>query len=152
MMDIDWSRAPESANYYCKKMRAFTSDAAPCTECIPLPAKPAAPEWGGEGLPPAGCECEYRPDPTMRPSWWEPCIYLAHYDDEHFVIMRENSGVDRMSDSPPADVRFRPIRTQAERERDDLIKLIRRHPIFKFSVDRLADEIISAGWRKPEGK
>lgn len=116
----------ESGVKYCHLGRGDRWDESAAgrdlSRAIPRPPKKAQEaEWNGEGLPPVGCECEYRPDPTMRPSWWEPCIYLAHYDDEHFVIMKENSGVDRMPDSPPADVRFRPIRTQAERDRGEWI-------------------------------
>ena len=85
--------------------------------CIKRPTKPAAPEWDGEGLPPVGCECEYRPDP--KHDFWDKCAYLAHFDGEHFVIVLEAGDVDRMSDRVSAHQRFRPIRTQAERE--DLI-------------------------------
>jgi len=110
-------------------------------------------EWNGEGLPPVGCECEYRPDPKVHDGW-ERCTYLAHHDKEHFVLAAETGEVDRMLDTLSPSFRFRPIRTKADRQRDDLINVMGKAEIrgcmTRTDFENIADAILAANFTKPE--
>jgi len=126
-------------------------------EAIPRPTTPAAPDWGGAGLPPVGSDQTvfvpttavsaggaYHPD-----SKW---LMVAHHNGMGVVCIRESGKGDWRSKM--VEPRFcRPIRTQAERDRDDLISTIKNSDdlAFSFRPDDIADAIIAAGWRKPEG-
>lgn len=87
-------------------------------ECI---GQSAADEWDGEGLPPAGCECEVmESNPRSAFNKWTPCkvihfnlregretqVCIIDYNGD-FAILYGNDGV-----------KFRPLRTEAERKRD----------------------------------
>jgi hypothetical protein len=79
-------------------------------------AKPAAQEWDGKGLPPVGCECEV----IFLCETWERAKIVAHVRTVHGtkavwqLIVFDEWGAD-------TDESFRPIRSQAEREREPVI-------------------------------
>lgn len=85
------------------------------------PTKPAAPEWDGEGLPPVGS--------TQR-----NCELVGiHGDTGQFEVVAHRNGAaivyvpldDNDGDAFPAlPCHFLPIRTQAEREREELANCI----------------------------
>jgi len=134
-MDIDWSKAPEGATqwdseaelFYCPDgfwvMEHFKpySNKQPDEpgRFIPRPTRPAAPGWNGEGLPPVGLECDYVPDPVCAPHITVKGVFIGRVNDEDFVDLGDR--VDRMKAIEPGR-RFRPIRTQAERNREKAIK------------------------------
>ena len=81
------------------------------------------PEWNGEGLPPAGCKCEVmESNPRSAFDKWTPCTVI-HFNlregretqaciidnNGDFAILYGNDGV-----------KFRPLRTEAERAREKL--------------------------------
>lgn len=70
-------------------------------------------EWNGEGLPPAGCECEYN-----RAGDWVVCK-IVFISDFH-VILQEKEEICWKTQS----CQFRPIRTESERKRDDIVKAL----------------------------
>jgi hypothetical protein len=97
-------------------------------------AKPAAQEYDGTGLPPVGCKCDYL-DVLGR---WHVVEITAH---ARLGVCFVECG--RGGESYDAkDVRkFRPIRSQAERERESIIKL---------ALERLGyDPFEFAGEEKP---
>lgn len=138
-IDVDWSEAPHDAQEYGESNGFFYKEEGGIwfywkaelnkswQECsmgqplaedrIPRPKAPEA-EWV-DGLPPVGCECEYRPDPKIHDGW-QLCVYLAHYDREHFVLVSESGEVDRMLDTLSPSFRFRPIRTKEQMQREEL--------------------------------
>lgn len=77
----------------------------------------AAPVWNGEGLPPVGCECER--------SWagdkWLSCEVLFT-TNQLVVVKLKGSGIEDAYNI--GDVTFRPIRSEADRKRDEAVKTI----------------------------
>ncbi|MDK9365386.1 hypothetical protein [Lelliottia wanjuensis] len=85
------------------------------------------PEWDGEGLPPVGCECEYKDKNTDK---WLPVI--IRYSSNDVVVLAGTSEMfpgefieiarDVVVDSP----QFRPIRSEADKKRGDGILALAR--------------------------
>lgn len=72
-------------------------------------------EWGGEGLPPVGAECEISYDGS---SW---CKRLINYIGESIVVCTNELGVELVY--PTKDiVRFRPLTTQKQKDREAFIE------------------------------
>lgn len=91
--------------------QAKADDEADLNECID---QDAAPVWNGEGLPPVGVECEYK----WQNDRWR--IGKVCYISKHTVLMLEIfDGEESESAYGACDVTFRPLRTEAERKRDD---------------------------------
>ena len=82
--------------------------------------------WNGEGLPPVGCECEWHDRNTKS---WIPVKVL--YSSEWVVVIRGMAtngdivelGVEVYGDTDRC--KFRPIRTEAERKREDAINFMK---------------------------
>lgn len=74
-------------------------------------------EWNGEGLPPVGCECEAKmPQEIGNPWKWRRVKVVAVGE----AIAENECLVYDVETSRPAWVdEFRPIRTEAERRRDE---------------------------------
>lgn len=74
------------------------------------------PVWDGEGLPPVGCECER--------SWagdkWLQCNVLFVSNEHAVVKLATREAAYHLS-----DVKFRPVRSEAERKRDETITKMR---------------------------
>lgn len=85
---------------------------ADLNECI---GQTPAPVWSGEGLPPVGCVCER--------SWagdkWLQCKIIFAGDDIVVVKLATREAAYHLS-----DVRFRPIRSEADRKRDESLRVI----------------------------
>lgn len=108
-------------------------------------AKPEAKDWDGEGLPPVGCKCEYSLKGDDGP--WFKCEIISH---NRLVIRCPHLQDDSDNGLQVVDrkVVFRPMRTQAERDRDELVKTVGLH--LAGDPQEIADAIIAAGWRKGE--
>lgn len=132
-------------------MARLIQELRPTDDTNETPTKPAAPEWDGEGLPPVGCECEYQ---LRKAGPWFRCEMISH---NRMVIRCPHLASDSDSGLQVVDdlrVMFRPIRTQAERDRDDLISEIKAD-LDALDVDHsknlamgLAIGMINRGWRK----
>lgn len=137
-MSIDWTKAPEGATHFdpednsesCwmmeigKRAWAFYD-----TECwvsidysevahdiknyIPRPAKPAAPEWNGEGLPPVGCECELK-----RGDEWVP-VKITGKGERVTVFRKLESFMEYITEAEAHE--FRSLRTAEQRQREELV-------------------------------
>ena len=82
------------------------------------------PAWNGEGLPPVGCECELTPHNT-RWGFSGSAPYrgvVVAYSGEDFWF-KDSSNVNTVSRTDKVD--FRPIRTEAERKREETIEIMR---------------------------
>lgn len=75
--------------------------------------------WSGEGLPPVGCECEYTMQ-TITGDDWNQCT--VDYVGSSFVVYRDCCGVE-LSCSIGC-IKFRPILSEAERKRDESLRVI----------------------------
>lgn len=75
-----------------------------------------ATRWDGTGLPPVGVDCEC--------SWcgdeWQPCKIL-YASNQIVVVNLKESGMDDAYNT--GDVAFRPLRTEAERAIDEMVRL-----------------------------
>lgn len=85
---------------------------ADLNDCI---GQSPATEWNGEGLPPAGCECER--------SWagdkWLQCKIIFTGDEIVLVKLETREVAYQLS-----DVRFRPVRSEAERKREKAVQAL----------------------------
>ena len=74
------------------------------------------PAWNGEGLPQVGCECEC--------SWcgdeWQLCEILFTSSQIVVVKLKESDIEDAYN---IGDITFRPLRTEAERAIDEMVRL-----------------------------
>lgn len=77
------------------------------------------PEWDGEGLPPVGCECEALYD-SGGGEWFLAKI-LAHDNDAVIGRWLEGAGVYSLLDYSSPHGSFRPIRSNADKKREEII-------------------------------
>lgn len=70
-------------------------------------------EWNGEGLPPVGCECE-----REVPRGWSRC--RINYASSAIIVYQMLESGNEYASTLSA-FRFRPIRSEEERKRDDRI-------------------------------
>lgn len=83
------------------------------------------PGWSGKGLPPVGCECEWQDRNTKQ---WNKVSVV--YASEWVTVIREDKIADPVelaieNYGDEARRKFRPIRTEAERKRDEAISAMR---------------------------
>ncbi|UVX29559.1 hypothetical protein PRB81_gp46 [Klebsiella phage VLCpiS13f] len=87
---------------------------ADLSECI---GQDAVPVWDGEGLPPVDCMCER--------SWagdeWQRCKILFTSNQLVVIKLKESGREDAYN---IGDVTFRPIRSQAERKREEAVQAL----------------------------
>ena len=88
-------------------------DEADLNECI---GQDAAPVWSGEGLPPVGCECEVSVDGGR--SW---CTYKAINEKNSARLIEIGNFTEEFQNN---NWIFRPIRSEADRKRDEAVKTI----------------------------
>lgn len=95
------------------------------------------PAWNGEGLPPVGCECEfYNDDYDVLPSCpkdGQIVKIVAHQKSKNgldlavFTWTGERNGLHA---EVCTEMLFRPIRTEAERKRDEFINQLMKEWLF----------------------
>lgn len=77
------------------------------------------PEWNGDGLPPVGIKCEHCPGGTTQHEWEVVTVAGVHENTStgftDYWLVREN-GSSYIVGNP---YRFRPLRTEAEKARED---------------------------------
>ena len=109
------------------------------SDAIPRP-EPAT-EWDGEGLPPVGAKVEYYSECAQK--WLGP-LTVFHVSKKN-VVFAEYDDCGEFETSKDAGL-FRPIRTKAERDRDELCELASKYSDLGHVI---ADDILAAGWQKP---
>lgn len=101
----------------------FDGYKAPCIDTVTTEEYEAAiaasnpNSWNGEGMPPVGCECEYAFIGKYRESfsrgmviaYGESNVFMQHWASNNEFIQ------------PLDKIKFRPIRTEAERKREEAI-------------------------------
>lgn len=75
-------------------------------------------KWDGEGMPPVGCECEF----NAHERGWEKCSVL--YASKYTVLLRTARDGDPEEAFTPEDLKFRPIRSEADKKRTEAIHII----------------------------
>lgn len=105
--------------------QAEADDESDLNECI---GQDAAPVWNGEGLPPAGCECEYLDSNNE----WHP-VTIKYASNQIVVIcgmtniFGEKQETEIAKDVQLDKPQFRPIRSEADRKRDAAVEAIDRY-------------------------
>ncbi|UIW10210.1 hypothetical protein [Flyfo siphovirus Tbat1_6] len=107
---------------------------ADLNECI---GQDAAPVWNGEGLPPVGCECEFISNDT---SWGS--VVVIGMDGDKVVI--KPSGETYYGITPSERQVFRPIRSEADRKRDEAVKTIMLTGWCQTAAEEIYD-LVAAG-------
>lgn len=95
-------------------------------------------EWDGEGLPPVGCECMVRGE--IGDDGWYECKVIAHtfFDGYNCAVFQTESTVSCSSEG-----NFRPIRSEADKKRDEAISSIKAMLMYDYGDDpRLNDAVI----------
>ena len=106
-----------------------------------LVIRPDAPEeWDGTDLPPVGVECEYLTAPregqgNFAPVW-ENCV--VKYASENGAFLLDKNRDEIFMDSTDYDIRFRPLRTPEQRERQSVIE----QAFSKLSEFHDADQVL----------
>lgn len=93
--------------------QAKADDEADLNECI---GQTPAPVWSGEGLPPVGCECQYRKHKKSEQSEWFTGV--VKYASE-FTVVIQPVCYPGETVGHPANFEFRPIRSEEDEKRDD---------------------------------
>lgn len=83
-------------------------------------AESQKPAWNGEGVPPVGCECECYVDEGVI-----HCIVVGYDFDGKAVVMR-NVPVRKYFSIQANSGRIKPLRTEAERNRDAAVEAMQR--------------------------
>ena len=109
-LKVDESLWPDGSTHYCTDGGGFCKPDYPRDSCdIPRP-KPA--DERVNGLPPEGVECEYE----LHGGRYEWCQIKAHRGSGTWITTEVDDRVVRNDLT-----KFRPLRTQAEREREKVI-------------------------------
>lgn len=118
LADSQWwdENRPDWEVVYCKMAEAYgATQSDMCEHCIPRPAKPEPREWDGVEWPvPVGI--------TIQNGFGEHRTVIAH-DGDRIVCRCEKSSCYRGYDRAEAH-KLSPLKTQAEREREELAELI----------------------------
>lgn len=162
--DIDWSKAPEGATHYREPGGMYyggfykqspegwfffvdasweymgTPDKSDSNPLISRPAKPPAPEWDGEGLPPVGLTNKEftlmtRISVARNESPKTTYQVVAHYNGK--AVIAGKSWEQEFSHIVPAKD-CRPLRTKEQRERDETV-----WPAYDYLADNYNFEVDS---------
>ena len=122
--EIEWQkRSPDRFPQRWSERRMLWEDAghAATGKLFARPAKPEPKEWK-DGLPPVGCECEINP----HGEWFQAIVH--GYGKNKFLAEISSFQTDSDGDVINGEhaywttsTKFRPIRTQAEREREETV-------------------------------
>lgn len=118
--------------------QAKADEEADLNECIGQDAPPA---WTGEGLPPVGCECEFMKHTLdAMPNWRRGII---KYVSEYTVVIVEALSPGEFV-AHPRTCDFRPLRTKAERKREEAVKAITLTGWCQSAAEEIYD-LVAAG-------
>ena len=135
MSKPDWTEAPEGATHWdtrgavwCKhlcfwyygrwnyevEIHDLTKD-----RHTPRPVEPATTAWDGTGLPPVGMECE-----VVIAAQKPRTVCFVGIKSSGSVVIETVDG--ELKSYHRSQVNFRPVRTQAQRERDEFVDFAAR--------------------------
>lgn len=114
--------------------QAEADDEDDLNECI---GQATAPLWNGEGLPPVGCECEY--SLNSGKTWWKCKIDYIVGTQGVVMLCDTFEGVQYVQFSSYGNaLKFRPIRSEAERKRDEAVQALCYAGVGNGKVDEKA--------------
>lgn len=79
--------------------------------------------WDGTGLPPVGVECEIKFLKYTPPDEWFSFKLIEVHDEIVIITLNGENKWQHISKLSPDKVTFRPLRTEAERAIDEMIRL-----------------------------
>lgn len=144
-------------DYMCGKCshRWVTEGSEPCPVCVKL-AKLAANAWNGEGVPPVGTECVMTNTLGKLPARHVAIEFInssgvlvkdVELDKSEFITLK-----------PLSPYSFLPLRTEHDKEVDDLCKVLEASHAKAASASpalyhfrQYAEDLIKAGYRRMGG-
>ncbi|WP_373203951.1 hypothetical protein [Citrobacter amalonaticus] len=133
-----YGRISEIADNHRKQGKDESRDCFVTREQYEAALAASMPEWDGEGLPPVGAEFEHSFHADGFSSWhWRKCTAVG----KHGVLcIDENDTELYLNDTSN---RFRPIRSEADKKRDEAIESIKAMLMYDYGDDpRLNDAVI----------
>jgi hypothetical protein len=131
MSNPDWTEAPDDATHWdtmgavwCKHLyfwyyglwnHEFEIHDLAEDRYTPRPVEPATTAWDGTGLPPVGMECEVA-IASQKPR----TVCFVGIKSSGSVVIETVDG--ELKSYHRSQVNFRPVRTQAQREREDAVE------------------------------
>lgn len=105
---------------FCKASDIGRDDATGLLTPVITREQYEATSWDGTGLPPVGVECEYMKHTRNTGDNWSKGI--IKYISE-FTVVIDDDDVDGEFIAHPLGCEFRPLRTEAERAIDEMVRL-----------------------------
>lgn len=97
------------------------------------------PVWDGEGLPPVGCECEF----FDCEKWFK--VTMMYGGSQLVVLYDHDNQIERSFSTSRIDGKFRPIRSEADRKRDEIAKDINAAVDASGTLGHVLYDAIAAG-------
>lgn len=107
-------------------------------ECI---SQGAVPVWNGEGLPPVGCECQYRRHKKPEQSEWFTGV--VKYASE-FTVVIQPVCYPGETVGHPVNFEFRKVSSEADRKREEAVKSIMLTGWCQAAAEEIYD-LVAAG-------
>jgi len=138
--------AEKWVNKYFERTGENEQDYIYAIEAGKKPQEPESKEWV-DGLPPVGCECL-----TVHKGYLVECLYVGKGLGKEYIYQVSSGShrgeIDRLIGAP----RFRPLKTEKEKEREAFID--RARPLFDGSLGwaELTAKMFDDGFKAPEGE
>ena len=168
----DWDSAPEWAdrvmgledfNYWCSasnyaefdwhkasgEVRRFEAGCVTIGNFELIEMRPVEDKvrWVGKGLPPIGCECEALDTLMAHPKY---CLVKIKGFYNKQVWLTSEAGVDLVLFT--GDLKFRPLKTQKEKDRDAFIELATNTYYEGTMCTDMAAALFDAGFTAPKAE
>lgn len=154
-----WFGPKEQCEEYGEGMRDFYADQGVMDSMLQQDIKACAPvdttanqfeslactpadstSWGGNGLPPVGCACEFKPYDNSE--WRNGTVkYVSAYTVVISLHETDRGGIREIVNHPRT-LKFRPMCSEAERKRDDAISLIAEIGFASYDQDLTSAAIL----------
>lgn len=82
------------------------------------------PVWDGEGLPPVGCECQIKFIGDTPPAQWFSFKLIGIHDEIAIITLDGENTWRHISKLSLDEVKFRPIRSEADKKRDEAVEAL----------------------------
>lgn len=143
--EYSWVHAWQNSNIIAYRLhqpqeaeQAKADDEADLNECI---GQDAAPVWNGEGLPPVGCECQYRKHKKSEQSEWFTGV--VKYASE-FTVVIQPVCYPGETVGHPVNFEFRKVSSEADKKRDEAVKTIMLTGRCQSAAEEIYD-LVAAG-------
>lgn len=118
--DVDPEWGIDTVESYIRDITTLASDHA---TAIVTREQYEATGWDGTGLPPVGVECEIQFLKDTPPQEWFNFKLIGVHEEIVIVTLDGENTWRHISKFSPDKVAFRPIRTEAERAIDEMVRL-----------------------------